>query len=404
MPPKSAPHCWRRRIPFEIVPGVTMALAAAAYAGVPVTGRQLRRPWRWSLVTKRTTRMRRSITRRWPDFPARWSSTWALRRSIIGPRITAAGRIARRDARGRGAPLHLARSDDVSYDAWRWRQRCRERKLRPPVITIVGDVAAAEPLAQWFTNRPLFGQRIVVTRPQSQPMICATASPSWGRMFCCSRPSRSVRSPIRDRSTPYSTGSANSSGWSFPAPMAFARCSIGCSSATMCAAWRACGWPRLARPRPTSCADIRCAPSLCPRNFGPKVAAALGQRAGRAGAAGPGEPRAGIAGRRACVRPARLVEQVVVYESRDVVQPDPAVAEALAAGRVTWVTVTSSAIARSLRPCSAPICTAGPSGQHQPRDQPNPPASGLRRRCGSRGSITTAGLIAAILAGGPCQS
>ncbi len=29
------------RIPFEIVPGVTTALAAAAYAGVPVTGRQL---------------------------------------------------------------------------------------------------------------------------------------------------------------------------------------------------------------------------------------------------------------------------------------------------------------------------------------------------------------------------
>ena len=43
-----------------------------------------------------------------------------------------------------------------------------------------------------------------------------------------------------------------------------------------------------------------------------------------------------------------IVEQVVVYESRDVATADPAVAEALADGKVDFTTVTSSAIARSL--------------------------------------------------------
>jgi uroporphyrinogen III methyltransferase/synthase len=43
-----------------------------------------------------------------------------------------------------------------------------------------------------------------------------------------------------------------------------------------------------------------------------------------------------------------IVEQTVVYESVDVEQPDPAIAEQLAAGRIDWTTVTSSAIARSL--------------------------------------------------------
>ena len=42
------------------------------------------------------------------------------------------------------------------------------------------------------------------------------------------------------------------------------------------------------------------------------------------------------------------VEQIVVYSSNDVSQPDPEVAELLGAGRVDWVTVTSSSIARSL--------------------------------------------------------
>jgi uroporphyrinogen III methyltransferase/synthase len=43
-----------------------------------------------------------------------------------------------------------------------------------------------------------------------------------------------------------------------------------------------------------------------------------------------------------------IVEQVVVYTSADVETADPAVAAALAAGRINWVTVTSSSIARAI--------------------------------------------------------
>ena len=42
------------------------------------------------------------------------------------------------------------------------------------------------------------------------------------------------------------------------------------------------------------------------------------------------------------------VEQVVVYESTDVETADAEIAASLAAGEIHWVTVTSSAIARSL--------------------------------------------------------
>ena len=43
-----------------------------------------------------------------------------------------------------------------------------------------------------------------------------------------------------------------------------------------------------------------------------------------------------------------LVEQIVAYTSIDMERPDPAVAALLKAGRIDWITVTSSAIARSL--------------------------------------------------------
>ena len=43
-----------------------------------------------------------------------------------------------------------------------------------------------------------------------------------------------------------------------------------------------------------------------------------------------------------------LVEQVVVYSTVDVRRPEPEVAAALAAGRIAWVTVTSSSIARAI--------------------------------------------------------
>ena len=43
-----------------------------------------------------------------------------------------------------------------------------------------------------------------------------------------------------------------------------------------------------------------------------------------------------------------IVEQVVVYASASVEAADPAVAVALAAGRIDWVTITSSSIARAI--------------------------------------------------------
>ena len=44
----------------------------------------------------------------------------------------------------------------------------RTKKLRPPAVVIVGDVAKERDVSNWFTTRPLFGRTVLITRPEHQ--------------------------------------------------------------------------------------------------------------------------------------------------------------------------------------------------------------------------------------------
>jgi uroporphyrinogen III methyltransferase/synthase len=46
--------------------------------------------------------------------------------------------------------------------------RTQEAKLRPPAVTVVGQVAGLQDQLRWFEVRPLFGKRILVTRARAQ--------------------------------------------------------------------------------------------------------------------------------------------------------------------------------------------------------------------------------------------
>ena len=47
-------------------------------------------------------------------------------------------------------------------------QLVARQHLRPPAIVVVGDVVDLAPPTSWFAARPLFGRRILVTRPREQ--------------------------------------------------------------------------------------------------------------------------------------------------------------------------------------------------------------------------------------------
>jgi uroporphyrinogen III methyltransferase/synthase len=89
------------------------------------------------------------------------------------------------------------------------------------------------------------------------------------------------------------------------------------------------------------------------------------------------------------------VEQVVVYSSADVATADPEVAAALAAGRVDWVTVTSSSIARAIvglfgeQLRRTRLASISPITSETLRELGHPPAAEARE-------YTMAGLVEAI--------
>ncbi len=92
-----------------------------------------------------------------------------------------------------------------------------------------------------------------------------------------------------------------------------------------------------------------------------------------------------------------IVEQVVVYSTNNVETADPHIAAALAAGRVDWVTVTSSAIARAIvglfgEPLrTARLASISPVTSQTLRKLGHPPAA-------EAAEYTMAGLVAAIAA------
>ena len=149
-------------ISFEVVPGVTAAVAVPAYAGVPVTHRGLS-----TSFTVVTGHSRHAI-----DQDTNWDAIAAAGGTIIilmG--VAHRAEIAKRLMEGGLAP-------STPVAAVRWGTRPQQTALRttlaelgdapmaPPVTIVVGAVAGLD--LAWYEARPLFGRRIVVTRARQE--------------------------------------------------------------------------------------------------------------------------------------------------------------------------------------------------------------------------------------------
>jgi len=149
-------------VPFEVVPGVSAAIAVPAYAGIPVTHRGLSTSF--TVVT--------GHSRHQVDNETDWESLARVGATIVVLMgVAHRGEIADRLVAGGMAPT-------TPVAAVRWGTRPGQRTLRttladlravelePPVTIVIGRVAALD--LSWFESRPLFGRRVVVTRARSQ--------------------------------------------------------------------------------------------------------------------------------------------------------------------------------------------------------------------------------------------
>ena len=159
-------------VPFEVVPGVTSAVAAPAYAGVPVTHRGLASSF--AVITGHEDPAKLESALDWSHL-ATGVDTLVLLMGVgnlpqIAEQLVAHGRPA-------DTPVVLVRwgsmpeQQAVSGTLADIVKRVRAAGLRPPAVIVVGQVAALRERLRWFEDRPLFGQRVLVTRVREQASV-----------------------------------------------------------------------------------------------------------------------------------------------------------------------------------------------------------------------------------------
>ncbi|NME27626.1 uroporphyrinogen-III C-methyltransferase [Megasphaera hexanoica] len=156
-------------IPFEVVPGISSAIAVPAYAGIPVTERGMASSF--SVITGHEDPKKNGSAIDWEKL-ATGTDTLVFVMGVRNlPDIT-----ARLISCGRSADTPAAiirwgtRSDQTTivttlgsaaYEAAR-------QGITPPAIFLVGDVVRCRGRLRWFDKRPLFGLTVGITRTRRQ--------------------------------------------------------------------------------------------------------------------------------------------------------------------------------------------------------------------------------------------
>ncbi len=337
-------------IPFEIGPGITAGLAVAAYCEIPITHHEEASAVAMIAGRERDEKGESHLSRGLAEFPGTLIYYMGVRRAAEWSR----------------ALIEQGKSPDTPVAIVRWCSRAQQQMVRctleavpevvetqeiaPPAVFVVGSVVDRAPQVPWFAARPLISARILVTGSPgtaeplrdglgalgaeviTRPTIRVTDPPDWAPVDAA-----------LDRLDQYDwlvLSSANGVDYLFRrlhdrggdvrrlGPVKLAAMGSGTAE-------------RLARY------SLRA--DLVPEQFvAESLARALVTEAG---------------GRRFLVartnrgnqmladeleRAGAHVDQIVVYGSADVEEPDPSMVAALSSGEIDWVTVTSSAIARSL--------------------------------------------------------
>ncbi|MBI9112102.1 uroporphyrinogen-III C-methyltransferase [Maridesulfovibrio ferrireducens] len=156
-------------IKFEVIPGITAGVAAAAYAGIPVTHRDFTTSV--CFITGHEDPTKEKSGHNWEVY-AKSNSTLVFYMGVKNLPMIAENLIS--NGRDPETPVALVR----------WGTRCNQqsfvstlenvaeeaanRKFKAPSIIIVGGVCSLHDKLGWFEKKPLLGKGVVVTRAREQ--------------------------------------------------------------------------------------------------------------------------------------------------------------------------------------------------------------------------------------------
>lgn len=339
-------------ISFEIVPGITAGLAAGSYAGIPLTHGELASAVALIAGQERGDKADSSL-----DFAAlaRFPGTLVIYMGVTTVQHWTSALLAHgKSPQTAVAIVRRCSMPDQQVIRCQLDQVAEHlspaSKMRPPVVVIIGDVASLDTSISWFERRPLFGVRVLVTRAALQAGELEQRLTELGAGVLC-QPAIQIAPPDDWSDTDDCIDRLSEFDWlvfSSANGVRFFLERVRDRGYDL----RRLGAVRLAAIGPGTARELDryyLRTDLQPDEFRAEALAdALAEVASGARfllvRASRGRevlaPRLAAAG--------GVVRQVVAYRSLDVSQADEHVLREWNADNVDWVTVTSSAIARSL--------------------------------------------------------
>lgn len=157
------------RVAFRVVPGVTAGVGVTAYAGIPVTHRDSASAV--AFVTGHDDPEGADSRIDWPAL-ARFPGTLVVYMGVR--RLPGLCRTLIRHGMTETTPAALVQSGTVASQRVALGTladlpaKVEAMGLGPPALVIVGEVVERRSALSWFERSPLFGRRIVVTRPADE--------------------------------------------------------------------------------------------------------------------------------------------------------------------------------------------------------------------------------------------
>jgi len=156
-------------VPFEVVPGVSSFVAVPNYAGIPLTHRDYCS--RLTLITGHEDPAKEASSIDWEQV----AKTPGTKVIMMGTdRISQISETLMNHGMDPATPVAMVRwgttghQQSIAGTLATIGKVAAQQNIAPPTVAVIGDVVNLRSKLNWFEHRPLFGERIVVTRAREQ--------------------------------------------------------------------------------------------------------------------------------------------------------------------------------------------------------------------------------------------
>jgi uroporphyrinogen III methyltransferase/synthase len=155
----------RKGIEFEVVPGVSSAIAAPAYAGIPLTHRLYSSSFAVIPGYEDTTKEESAID--WAKL-ATGVGTLVVLMAVKNLDVLVERLV--RNGKSPGTPVAVVRwgtrpdQKTIVSTLGEIVSEVKGKEIKPPAVVVIGDVVKLRDTLRWYEDKPMFGHRVLVTR------------------------------------------------------------------------------------------------------------------------------------------------------------------------------------------------------------------------------------------------